>query len=101
MRHPLLALERIFSVTARHLILQTHVDLTSIERPAIAFYPGTELNNDPTNWCGPNPAAVMAMLRTVGFTEVKMVSQWSARETSLADVNGPPVPGHITVHAWR
>jgi tRNA (mo5U34)-methyltransferase len=97
MRHPLLALERIFSVTA----LQTHVDLTSIERPAIAFYPGTELNNDPTNWCGPNPAAVMAMLRTVGFTEVKMVSQWSARETSLADVNGPPVPGHITVHAWR
>ena len=39
MRHPLLALERVFSVTRRHLILQTQVDLTAIERPAIAFYP--------------------------------------------------------------
>ena len=101
MRHPLLALERIFSVTRRHLILQTQVDFTFIERPAIAFYPGTELNNDPTNWCGPNPPAVVAMLRTVGFTEVKIVSQWYARDISLADANAPPVSGHITVHAWR
>jgi len=101
MRHPLLALERVFSVTRRHLILQTQVDLAAIERPAIAFYPGTELNNDPTNWCGPNPPAVIAMLRTVGFTEAKIVSRWSARDSSLADVNGPPVSGHITVHAWR
>ena len=101
MRHPLLALERISSVTRHHLILQTQVDLAGIERPAIAFYPGTELNNDPTNWCGPNPAAVVAMLRTVGFNKVDIVSRWSAREVSLEDMNGPPVSGHVTVHAWR
>jgi tRNA (mo5U34)-methyltransferase len=101
MRHPLLALERVFSVTRDRLILQTQVDLSALERPALAFYQGTELNNDPTNWCGPNPSAVVAMLRAVGFSEVKIISQWFARDTSLADMNGPPVSGHVTVHAWR
>ena len=101
MRHPLLALERVFSVTRGQLILNTQVDLTAIERPAIAFYPDEELNHDSTNWSGPNPAAVVAMLRVVGFREVRIISRWSARETTLADMNGPPIPGHITVHAWR
>jgi tRNA (mo5U34)-methyltransferase len=101
MRHPLLALERVFSVTRRHLILQTQIDLSAIERPALAFYQGRDLNNDPTNWFGLNPPAVVAMLRTVGFTDVRIVSRWSARDATLADMNGPPVPGHLTVHAWR
>jgi len=101
MRHPLLALERAFSVTRGQLIVNTHVDLATIERPAIAFYQGNELNNDSTNWCGPNPAAVVAMLHAVGFKDVKIVSEWFARESRLEEINGPPVPGHITVHAWR
>jgi len=101
MRHPLLALERVFNVTRDRLILQTQVDLSALDRPALAFYQGTELNNDPTNWCGPNPSAVVAMLRAVGFSEVKIISQWFARDVSLADLNGPPVSGHVTVHAWR
>jgi tRNA (mo5U34)-methyltransferase len=101
MRHPLLALERVFSVTGHHLILQTQVDFSALERPAIAFYQGAERNNDPTNWCAPNPSAVVAMLRAVGFRETRIVSQWSAREVTLADMNGPPVSGHVTVHAWR
>jgi tRNA (mo5U34)-methyltransferase len=101
MRHPLLALERVFSVTRGQLILNTQVDLAAIDRPAIAFYPDRELNNDPTNWCGPNPAAVVAMLRVVGFRDVRIVSRWAAREASVTDMNGAPIPGHITVHAWR
>ncbi|RPH59713.1 MAG: DUF1698 domain-containing protein [Acidobacteria bacterium] len=101
MRHPLLALERVASVTRGRLILQTQVDLAGISRPAIAFYQGSELHNDPTNWCGPNPAAVMAMLRTVGFRDVRLVSQWFAEEVSLARMNGTPVRGHITVHAEK
>jgi len=101
MRHPLLALERVASVTRGQLILQTQVDLAAIARPAIAFYQGSELNDDPTNWCGPNPAAVVAMLRTAGFREVRIMSQWFAHENALSRVDGPRVPGHITVHAWR
>ena len=66
LRHPLLALERIFSVVGKQLILETHVDLADLTRPAMAFYPGTELAGDPTNWWGPNPLAVEAMLKSVG-----------------------------------
>ena len=54
LRHPLLALERIASVTRKRLILETVVDMVGIRRPAVAFYPGRELNNDPTNWWAPN-----------------------------------------------
>lgn len=72
MRNPLLALERISSVTKRQLILDTHVDCLMTKRPVIAFYPGKELNNDPTNWCGPNRAAVESMLKTVGFNRVEL-----------------------------
>ena len=68
LRHPLLALERVASVTRDQLILETHVDMLDVDRPAMAFYPGAELNNDHTNWCGPNPPMVLAMLQVVGFT---------------------------------
>jgi tRNA (mo5U34)-methyltransferase len=74
MRHPLLALEKVFSVTDRQLILETQVDMLYTNRPAAAFYPGAELNNDPTNWWGPNQAAVTSMLFTVGFKRVEIVS---------------------------
>ncbi|MGH9767760.1 MAG: DUF1698 domain-containing protein [Blastocatellia bacterium] len=73
LRHPLLALERVASVTGKMLILDTHVDLINHTRPMMAFYPGREVNNDPTNWWGPNPAAVEAMLKTAGFRDVKLV----------------------------
>jgi tRNA (mo5U34)-methyltransferase len=74
LKHPLLALEKISSVTQKKLILETHVDLLDIARPSMVFYPGTELNNDTTNWWGPNPAAVISMLEVVGFKEVKIIS---------------------------
>ncbi|MDQ6806067.1 MAG: tRNA 5-methoxyuridine(34)/uridine 5-oxyacetic acid(34) synthase CmoB [Actinomycetota bacterium] len=78
MRHPLLALERVASVTAHQLILETHVDLTWTRRPAMAFYPGLELGWDPTNWWGPNPEAVKSMLHVVGFKRVEIVTPDSA-----------------------
>ena len=76
MKHPLLALEGVSSVTKTQLILETHVDLVHLRRPAMAFYPDAELNNDSSNWWGPNTAAVEAMLRTVGFVKVERVSQY-------------------------
>ena len=74
LRHPLLALEKIAAVTNGLLILETVVDLVGLGRPAMAFYPGRELNADPTNWWGPNHAAVVAMLQTVGFDDVQVVT---------------------------
>jgi tRNA (mo5U34)-methyltransferase len=73
LRHPFLALEKLRTVTRELLILETHVDLIGLRRPAMAFYPGMELEDDWTNWWGPNPAAVKAMLEQVGFPSVRKV----------------------------
>jgi tRNA (mo5U34)-methyltransferase len=47
--NPLLALERVASVTGDLLILETQVDLVRERRPAMAFYPGSDLNRDASN----------------------------------------------------
>lgn len=91
MRHPLLALERVAAVCEGQLIVETHVDMLDVRRPAMAFYPGTELNNDPTNWCGPNPAMVHALLRTAGFRRVETFAGPVALATST----------RMTFHAWK
>ena len=72
--NPLLALERVAAVSGRCLVLETVVDMVGIGRPAAAFYPGQELNRDPTNWWGPNHAAVCGMLTSVGFTRVEVLT---------------------------
>jgi tRNA (mo5U34)-methyltransferase len=73
LRHPFLAIEKLRSVCNELLILETHVDLIGTRRPAAAFYPGTELEDDWTNWWGPNPAAVTRMLEQAGFSEGRRV----------------------------
>ena len=73
MPNPLLGLERAASVTAGTLIVETHVDLLDVPEPAMRFYPGSELNGDPSNWWGPNPACIADMLRTVGFDMIHLV----------------------------
>lgn len=83
LRDPLLALERVASVTRALIVLETHVDMIGTRRPAAAFYPGLDLNWDPTNWWGPNPAAVEGMLRAVGFRDVQTVFP-SSRTYALA-----------------
>ena len=71
---PLAALTRVSSVAADMLILETVVDMIGIRRPAAAFYPARELNDDPTNWWGPNHAAVHGLLHAVGFTHVRSLT---------------------------
>ena len=107
MPHPLLALERVASVTGRQLVLETGVDMTWFKKPLIAFYPGAEAAGDPTNWCGPNPAAVVAMLKVAGFRKVLVVDRLatlraiarSARQT-LARRRLFLISRYV-FHAWR
>ncbi|MBI4464164.1 MAG: DUF1698 domain-containing protein [Acidobacteria bacterium] len=77
MRHPLLSLERVFSVTQNLLILETEVDNVWSRRPVMTFYPGSELADEPSNWWGPNPSAVQAMLKDVGFRQVELMDKGS------------------------
>src|SRR5579872_3425790 len=74
MKHPILSLERVASVTGELLVVETVIDLLYLPgKRAMAFYPGSELGTDGTNWFGPTPEAVEAMLRTVGFPRVERV----------------------------
>jgi tRNA (mo5U34)-methyltransferase len=70
-RHPLLVLERVSAICDETLILETHLDALDVASPAMVFYPTNELSDDPTNWWGPNPACVIAMLKDVGFADVE------------------------------
>lgn len=112
MKHPLLSLERVASVTRDFLVLETAVDMLAYKRPAIAFYADDEVGRDATNWCGPNPAAVVAMLRTVGFKRVKIVAGLRSRPFRLAKAAyywrkhhhqfwGTYRTDRIVVHAWK
>ena len=53
------------------LVLETHLIRFPWWKPYMRFYPGTELGKDPTNWWGPNRACIEAMLRDLGFSEIK------------------------------
>lgn len=112
LRHPLLALEVIASVTRDLLILETETDLVDLRLPAMAYYPDKELNNDPTNWWAPNPAALCAMLKTVGFRRTEIVHHPRSRLYRLAKAfkqwlsqgKNPLVEcsrDRIVVHAWK
>lgn len=79
MRHPLLALERVAALVDGLLIVESHVIPQSDNRPCMRFYPGTELNDDPSNWWGPNTSCIEMMLRAVGFDEVERVSEENGR----------------------
>lgn len=77
LQNPLLALQRVASVTSELLVLETAIDFRFCRRPAVAFYPGRELNDDPTNWCAPNLSALRGMLRVCGFREIRAVHKTS------------------------
>jgi len=76
LRHPMLALERLRDVTVPGglAIVETHCDMLKVDTPALAFYPSNEVRNDPSNWFGPNPAALVGMLKACGFNDVALVS---------------------------
>jgi tRNA (mo5U34)-methyltransferase len=110
LRDPITALERVASVTADRLVLETHVDLLGVRRPAAAFYPGTELYGDATNWWGPNLSAVLGMLRVAGFDDATVVHV-TPRLQRLRNVLGSRfvrgrarhhyAHGRVVVHARR
>jgi len=112
MRHPLLALQKISSVTGELLVLETVADLLSVRRPAMAIYPDGALYGDPSNWNGINPPALEAMLREVGFRRVETVQKPdNPAKRALRALYyrlrpaSPPGPithiSRITVHAYK
>ena len=112
MRHPMLSVERVASITKEMVVLETAVDMLSCRRAAMAFYPGDELGNDATNWCGPNPQAVVGMLKVAGFKRVEIVAGLRPLWFRVARALRDKLKGRgrffslartdrIVVHAWK
>jgi len=111
LKDPQAVLARVASVTRELLILETHVDLLHLRGPAMAFYPGDELEGDPTNWCGPNLPALEWMLHDAGFAIVERVFQrprlWRAGRAAKLALQGKDSflgayrQGRVVYHARR
>lgn len=94
LKNPMLALERIASVTrpGGRLILKTYyrsdvrfwlrgrcISFDLDRRPKLWYFPSTELAGDPTNWHAPNRAAVEGLLTATGWTNIELVDRWRDR----------------------
>ena len=107
-RHPLLVLEKVAAVTKEMLVLETLVDLLLLKSPAMSFLAGDESNVDSTNWWAPNPPALVAMLRDVGFKRIEIVGR--PRPVAARAVGSVKRGKHafrafqrsrMAVHAWK
>jgi tRNA (mo5U34)-methyltransferase len=72
LRDPLAATRELAKLASETLILETHIEFLPDPRPAMIFYPGNELNNDHSNWWGPNTSCVVELLKMSGFKEIKI-----------------------------
>lgn len=84
LRHPLLGLEKIYSVAKDMLILETHYDPYHLGKPLGVFYENNETNDDASNWWGFNEAGVLALLRAAGFRNPEVLHHYSDRITVKA-----------------
>jgi tRNA (mo5U34)-methyltransferase len=67
---PIEVMGRLRRITRQMLLVETHQDLTENARPGMVYYPGDILNQDATNWWGPNPSLMLSLLLQLGFTRV-------------------------------
>jgi tRNA (mo5U34)-methyltransferase len=106
MRNPLIGLERIRSVTAGRLILETHALIPAAHEwvPLITFFPGDE---DATKFAWhhggyPTRAWVVDALRAAGFARSEVVYtpsfRWGKKLAAL--IANKPQRGRLIVHAF-
>lgn len=73
LRYPMLAIDNIRRVATNELFIETHLSAdqssqTNKDIPLWRFYRFDELNNDHSNWFGPNIAAVQQAFESAGFS---------------------------------
>ena len=73
LRHPLLALEKVCSLTRNIAFIESYVvDMQPSKGECyLEFYEIDELGGQIDNWCGPTTECLMAMTRSAGFCRVE------------------------------
>lgn len=114
LRHPLLALERVCSVTRVAAFIESYV--TDGANPApednpvpnlLEFYETDELGGQLDNWYGPNTKCLLALCRSAGFARVRLeamvggracVSCWRHWDPPPEYPSAPPPVIHAAVN---
>lgn len=73
LEHPLLGLQCMNRLTKTFLLIESHVEDSWLLKDQLLckFWPGKELNNDPSNWWTPTPKCLLAMMRSAGFKPIR------------------------------
>jgi hypothetical protein len=77
LKHPLLALEKVCSVTREMAAVDSYVlrdNFDPAAQPVLEFYESNEMEGQTDNWVAPNLACLMAMCRTAGFARVEFLN---------------------------
>lgn len=70
MQDPIAVLKNAASLARDAIVIETHQDLLTLDRPGMAFYPRNTLDGDHSNWWGPNPECVFELLESIEFPHV-------------------------------
>ncbi|HEY9773212.1 MAG TPA: DUF1698 domain-containing protein [Planktothrix sp.] len=107
MKHPLVALEKIASLTKEVAIIETEaIVIPGYEKAVFCeFYETDELNKDASNWWAPTMPALLGMLRAAGFRKVEAANHAppTAKLDRLKSALGDAKPIHYRAfaHAWK
>jgi tRNA (mo5U34)-methyltransferase len=102
-RHPLLALERLASVTRGTAIIETQAERFrgSGHRPLCRFIEGDELNHDPSNFWTFNEAALVSMCRAAGFETADLQDEPGRMKRRVETILRGSALYRAVVHAHR
>jgi tRNA (mo5U34)-methyltransferase len=95
LENPVGALRRLAALTREIAVVRTvAVHFPRVTSAAWEFYPGAELEGDPSNWWAPNRAALEGAIRAVGFPRCV-----DRTEASLD--TDEPTRYLLTMQAWK
>lgn len=96
LRHPLLALDSLRSLTRDVVLLETAVadhELGPLRAsPLVRFYEGDELGSDPSNWFAPSVDALLAWCRSSGL-EPELLGAWPEAAPERCVMRASPAGG--------
>lgn len=79
LRHPLLALDIVCPKFTELLIIESYFHRLNEVSGYMKFFPHAELNDDPTNWWGPDIDCLQEMMKSAGCTHTQIVNVYESR----------------------
>lgn len=97
-------LDAVARLTKRVMVLETFADALNEPGARAVLYGERELNNDSSNWFGPNLPAIEVMLKRVGFKHTELVNLWDFNTRDQMEGRsafGPIRSGRVVIHAYK